>query len=118
MRDKFSGEAAGHFKPLGFYKKITDAGYRDASKKRMEAQADVGLADSILLPIQNGHSLTPVFIEHKTGEGTCRERFSFDRWVEKQRDFHNYCLESGFHYLLFLVMGDHDAIDDDFERLI
>lgn len=105
MRDKFSGEAHALFSELGFYKKFADAGYRYAPTKTMEAQEDPGLADSILIPTTMGCSFQPIFIEHKTGEGKNRERFTFAKWGERQRQFHVACAWSGIPYYLFLVMG-------------
>lgn len=106
MRDKFSGEAHRTFAPLGFYKKFADAGYRHAPTKTMATQEDPGLADSILIPTTMGCAFQPVFIEHKTGEGTSRERFAFAKWGERQRQFHVACAWSGIPYFLFLIMGD------------
>lgn len=105
MRDKFSGEAHALFASMGFYKKFEDAGYRNAQTKTMEAQQDPGLADSVLIPTTMGRSFQPIFIEHKTGEGGDRERFTFAKWGERQRQFHVACAWSGIPYYLFLVMG-------------
>lgn len=100
-RDKYSGEAAQLFRQYGWYRKFQDAGWANKSAKLMQAQEEPGAPDSLLLPFLGGRA----FIEHKTGDGTHRERFTFDKWTERQR---LYCVAlewSGFPYWLFLVMG-------------
>lgn len=102
-RDKFSQKIAHSLYPVSlFYKKFADAGWRDKEKRIMQSQEDPGLADSLLI----SRWRVPVFVEHKTGDGASRERFTFANWNERQRLFCVACAYSRLPYWIFLVMGE------------
>lgn len=100
MRDKYSHEVARTLHRWGFYKKFTDAGYKHLSKTQMTAQEDPGLADGIFWSAYGTNQAA--FIECKTGG----DRFDFNGWVDKQREFATACYWTGYPYWIFLVMGN------------
>lgn len=99
MRDKYSHEVARTLYPFGFYKKFTDAGWRDKARKTMAAQEDPGIADGVFIALGG----KAAFIEAKTGD---RTSFAFDGWVPRQREFCLACHLSAIPYWIFLIMGD------------
>ena len=104
MRDLYSGEVARTLYKYGFYKKFQDAGWRDRDRRLMSAQEDPGLADGVFITALGEHPIA-AFIECKTGRGTNRERFPFDEWKPRQREFAMACAFSGIPHYLFIVVG-------------
>lgn len=113
MRDKYSDEAAQLFKGLGgYYRKFPDLGYRDKSRKLLEAApVKPGTPDALFM-----HRAGSCFIEHKTGDSPDRIRFTYAHWTMEQRLFHVYAAEIAVPYYLFLVMG-RDIRDKTYPRI-